>query len=58
MDKLGSPYEYKNPTASEVFDAGDCNIDAMMYYTNASSCTLRYYKGDKVEAKLRLSWCP
>ena len=55
-DKLGSPYGYKNPTASEVLGDSDIRNDAMVYYANESSRTLRDAKYLKVEANLWLLW--
>ena len=58
MDMLGRPYEYENPTASDVLGARDLRNESMVYYGNAPSSTLRGAKGVKVESDLPLFWCP
>ena len=49
MDKLGRPYGSENPTSSWVLGAIKRRNDDIMYSYNASSCTLIYDKGAKVE---------
>ena len=52
MGKFGIPYVSESPTTSGVLGARYLSNDAMMYYFNASSCTLRYAKGVRVESNL------
>ena len=54
MDTLYSQYVYENPTTSAVLGDDELTNDSMMYSVNASSFTLRYSKGVRVESNIQL----
>ena len=58
MDTLVSSYGSKNLSAIIFFVADDSRNDAIICSATASSLTLRYAIGVKVDVGLPLFWCP